>query len=114
MYIKNEHEILLVEEVDTGKQKATVKRAAALYYNLSASYAGGEVSIELREPVIGEWSGALINESLTAEVYVDDELAGEVDIVDGLGSFEFDASQGTYVIRIDAPLCASAELGVAI
>ena len=117
LYPREGHQILSVEEVDTGKQKAIVKKGIALYRNLSAKFNNGEVTVELREPVIegSEWQGGLISENLmVVNIFVDNQPAGSLELINGVGSFDFSAVPGTYIIRIEAPLCASAELEVIV
>ena len=116
LYIKEGHQILSVEEVNTAVQKATVKKGVALYRNILASFQNGEVTVELREPVIegSEWQGGLISENLMVNIFVDNQPAGSLELINGVGSFDFSAVPGTYIIRIETPLCASAELEVIV
>lgn len=86
------------------------------YRNLQAIYNAGEVNISLVKPTIPdtEWQGAIIQEDITATVYIDVVEAGTVDITAGQGVFDLVLDPGTHVVRITAPDCQEVVLEVSV
>jgi hypothetical protein len=86
------------------------------YRQLKAEYNSGEVNLSLIEPIISgtEWQGAAIQEEIQATIYVDDQEAGMVEILDGQVAFDLELLPGTHIVRITAPNCQDIILEVVV
>jgi hypothetical protein len=86
------------------------------YRHLLAGHWLGEITISMVEPTIPDtqWQGAIIQDDITATVYIDGQEAGTVDIIAGQATFDLELLPGTHAIRITAPDCQEAVLEVVV
>ena len=101
----------------TEAQEAVIVVSRGMHKNLKAvSSSPSSIQALLCEPDIPgtQWQGEIISEDITANIFIDEQSAGQVSLVNGQGSFDLEAIPGTYQIRIEAPLCAAAELEVTV
>ncbi len=111
MYKRVEHEILQSHPADESGFTHF-----CLYKQLSAVYDSGVVSVTLHEPNIDstEWQGVIIPEDVTVDIKIDGQDAGTVNLVAGVGEFDFSAGAGTYEVELTADLCQPVKLQVVI
>lgn len=105
-----------IYEVETWGEYGVSKSGVVFAKELFLQQAGADIAIALREPIIegSQFNGAILDETLAVDIFVNDVFSGQAEVVNGNGSFEFTAIAGKYILSARKSGLGSVDLEVIV